>query len=180
MNEVLKEIKERRSIRKFKSDAIPQEILDQIIEAGLFAANGKGKQNTIMIQVSNKKLRDEISEMNRKIGGWNEGFDPFYGAPCMIIVLAKKDYKGAKEITAKSWIFLTLSGIATGGAWLLEYAALNFDGANPVAVNCIGKLSILLTMLLSWLVMKEKFTARSLIGLALLTAGIGLIIGFSL
>ena len=73
MNEVLKEIKERRSIRKFKSDAIPQEILDQIIEAGLFAANGKGKQNTIMIQVSNKKLRDEISEMNRKIGGWNEG-----------------------------------------------------------------------------------------------------------
>ena len=98
----------------------------------------------------------------------------------MAIVLAKKDYKGAKEITAKSWIFLTLSGIATGGAWLLEYAALNFDGANPVAVNCIGKLSILLTMLLSWLVMKEKFTARSLIGLALLTAGIGLIIGFSL
>ena len=92
MNEVLKEIKERRSIRKFKSDAIPQEILDQIIEAGLFAANGKGKQNTIMIQVSNKKLRDEISEMNRKIGGWNEGFDPFYGAPCMIIVLAKKDW----------------------------------------------------------------------------------------
>ena len=98
----------------------------------------------------------------------------------MAIVLAKRDYKGAKEITAKSWIFLTLSGIATGGAWLMEYAALNFDGANPVAVNCIGKLSILLTMLLSWLVMKEKFTARSLIGLTLLTAGIGLIIGFSL
>lgn len=96
------------------------------------------------------------------------------------IVLVKKDYRGAKEITPKSWIFLTLSGIATGGAWLLEYEALNFEGANPVAVNCIGKLSILLTMFLSWLIMKEKFTARSLIGLGLLTAGIGLIIGFSL
>ena len=96
------------------------------------------------------------------------------------IVLVKKDYKGAKQITAKSWIFLTLSGIATGGAWLCEYYALNFSGANPVAVNCIGKLSILLTMFLSWLIMKEKFTVRSLVGLGLLTAGIGLIIGFSL
>lgn len=96
------------------------------------------------------------------------------------IVLVKKDYKDAKSISAKSWIFLTLSGIATGGAWLLEYEALNFVGANPVAVNCIGKLSILLTMLLSRLIMKEKFNVRSLIGLGLLTAGIGLIIGFSL
>ena len=96
------------------------------------------------------------------------------------IVLVKKDYRGIKQITPKSWIFLSLSGIATGGAWLCEYYALNFSGANPVAVNCIGKLSILLTMFLSWLVMKEKFTARSLVGLGLLTAGIGLIIGFSL
>lgn len=96
------------------------------------------------------------------------------------IVLVKKDYKGAKQITAKSWIFLTLSGIATGGAWLCEYYSLNWGDANPVAVNCIGKLSILLTMFLSWLIMKEKFTARSLVGLGLLTAGIGLIIGFSL
>lgn len=53
-------------------------------------------------------------------------------------------------------------------------------GANPVAVNGIEKLSILLTMFLSWLIMKENFTARSLVGLGLLTAGIGLIIGFSL
>lgn len=98
----------------------------------------------------------------------------------MSIVLVKKDYKGAKQIAPKAWIFLTLSGIATGGAWLCEYYSLNFVGANPVAVNCIGKLSILLTMFFSWLIMKEKFTARSLIGLGLLTAGIGLIIGFSL
>ena len=42
MSEVLKEMKERRSIRKYKSDMVPQEILDQIIEAGLYAASGKG------------------------------------------------------------------------------------------------------------------------------------------
>lgn len=96
------------------------------------------------------------------------------------IVLAKKDYRGAKEITGKSWVFLTLSGIATGGAWLTEYAALNYVGSNPVAVNCIGKLSMLLTMFLSFAICKEKFTKRSLAGLFLLTAGIVLIIVFSL
>lgn len=96
------------------------------------------------------------------------------------IVLARKDYKDVKSITKKSWLFLILSGIATGGAWLCEYAALNYVGANPVAVNSIGKLSILLTMLFSFLVLKEKFTKKSLLGLSLLTAGIVLIIIFSL
>ena len=53
-------------------------------------------------------------------------------------------------------IFLTLSGLATGGAWLCEYYALNIDGVNPIAVNSIGKLSILLTMLFSFIILKEK------------------------
>lgn len=93
MSEVLEKIKSRRSIRKYKEEQIPQDILDQIIESGMYAANGMGYQNTIMIQVTNKKLRDEISRMNCEIGGWKEGFDPFYGAPAMIIVLAKKDWR---------------------------------------------------------------------------------------
>ena len=92
MSEVLKEMKERRSIRKYKSEMVPQDVLDKIIEAGLYAASGRGTQNTIIIQVTKKELRDEIAEMNRKIGGWEEGFDPFYGAPAMLIVLAKKDW----------------------------------------------------------------------------------------
>lgn len=62
-------MKELRSIRKFKSDMVPQEIIDQIMEAGLYAASGKGEQATIVIQVTNKALRDEIAEMNRKIVG---------------------------------------------------------------------------------------------------------------
>ena len=92
MSDVLKAMEERRSIRKYKADMVPQEIIDKIIEAGLYAASGKGTQNTIIIQVTNKELRDKISEMNCKIGGWEEGFDPFYGAPAMLIVLAKKDW----------------------------------------------------------------------------------------
>ena len=53
MSNVLEEMKTRRSIRKFKPDAIPQEILDKIIEAGTYAANGRGAQNVIIIQVTN-------------------------------------------------------------------------------------------------------------------------------
>ena len=67
---------------------VPADVLDQIIEAGTFAANGRGLQSPIIIAVTNKEMRDKIMEMNRKIGGWEEGFDPFYGAPVILIVLA--------------------------------------------------------------------------------------------
>ena len=92
MNEIICAMEERRSIRKFKPDMPSKEDLEQIIEAGLYAANGKGRQSTIIVAVTNKELRDKISALNCKIGGWQEGFDPFYGAPAMLIVLAEKDW----------------------------------------------------------------------------------------
>ena len=91
MNEIIKAMEERRSIRKFKPDMPAKQDLEQIIEAGLYAANGMGQQATITIAVTNKELRDELSEINRKIGGWDEGFDPFYGAPAILLVLANKE-----------------------------------------------------------------------------------------
>lgn len=92
MDPVLENIKTRRSIRRFKPDAVSQEILDKIIEAGLYAASARGTQYSIIVQVTNKELRDEISKINCQIGGWDSGFDPFYGAPAMLIVLARQDW----------------------------------------------------------------------------------------
>ena len=69
MSQVLEQIKSRRSIRKYKPDEVPQELLDQIIEAGLYAASGKGQQSAIIIQVTRRELRDEISRMNAQIMG---------------------------------------------------------------------------------------------------------------
>lgn len=92
MNEIIRAMKERRSIRKFKPDMPRKEDLQQIIEAGLYAANGMGKQAVITIAVTNQELRNRISADNCKIGGWKEGFDPFYGAPVILIVLAEKDW----------------------------------------------------------------------------------------
>ena len=88
MSDVLETIKSRRSIRKYKSDMVPQDKLDKIIEAGTYAATGMGKQSPIIVAVTNKELRDRLSAMNAKIMGVNS--DPFYGAPVVLIVLADK------------------------------------------------------------------------------------------
>ena len=96
------------------------------------------------------------------------------------IVLGRKAYVGIKEVKPKTWLFLTFSGLATGGAWLFEYAALAIEGVNPVAVNAVGKFAILLTMAFSAFVLKEKFTYKSIIGLVLLSLGIGAAVWFGL
>lgn len=90
MNETLKVLETRRSCRNFKPDMISEEELQEIVKAGTYAPTGMGKQSPLIIAVTNKELRDQIAEENRKIGGWKEGFDPFYGAPVILIVLANK------------------------------------------------------------------------------------------
>lgn len=92
MNEVISAMKSRRSIRKFKDEMPQKHDIEQIIEAGLFAANGRGEQNVITVAVTNREIRNELSKTNAKIGGWKEDFDPFYGAPVILIVLSKKDW----------------------------------------------------------------------------------------
>lgn len=91
MNETLKVLETRRSCRNFKPDMIKDEELKAIIKAGTYAATGMGKQSPIIIAVTDKKLRDEIMVANRKVANWGEDYDPFYGAPVILIVLAKKD-----------------------------------------------------------------------------------------
>lgn len=92
MSELLKKIETRRSIRKFKNTMIPRDVIDQIIKAGTYAATGRNHQGCKIICVTNPELRNQLSEVNRQIGGWPEGFDPFYGAPVVLIVLADKNW----------------------------------------------------------------------------------------
>ena len=90
MNDVIKAMKERRSIRSFKPDMPAEADIEQILEAGLYTPSGMGKQSVITVAVTNKEIRDKLAADNCRIGGWREGFDPFYGAPVILIVLAKK------------------------------------------------------------------------------------------
>ncbi len=88
MSNLQEQLRSRRSCRNFKPVMPSREEIDQIIGVGLYAPTGMDKQSTRIIAVTNKKLRDLIADENARIGGWKEGFDPFYGAPVIIIVLA--------------------------------------------------------------------------------------------
>ena len=88
MNEVIKNMEERRSVRGYKPDMIRKEDLDSIIEAGTYPATGMGMQSPIIVAVTDKATRDQLSAMNVKIMGTDT--DPFYGAPVVLIVLADK------------------------------------------------------------------------------------------
>lgn len=88
MSNAMESMLTRRSVRKYKKDMIPRDILDQILKAGSYAATGRNLQSPIMIAVTNRELRDRLSDMNARIMGVDS--DPFYGAPVVIIVLADR------------------------------------------------------------------------------------------
>ncbi len=76
---------------------------------------------------------------------------------------------GLAEISRKSWIFLILSGLATGASWLCYYRALQLGEASTVVP--IDKLSVVITLILAFVFLREKFTPKSAIGCLLITAG---------
>ena len=76
---------------------------------------------------------------------------------------------GIPEISKKSWLFLILSGLATGASWLCYYKALQIGEASKVVP--IDKLSVVITLILAFVFLHEKFTLKSLVGAGLITAG---------
>ena len=120
MNEFIKMMEERRSIRRFKPDMPPKAELEQIIEAGLYAPSAKNSQPTLTLAITNKELRDRISNANRKIGGWDEGFDPFYGAPTAVLVLGEKNNpNGVQDASlVMGNLLLAAPGIGLGSCWI--------------------------------------------------------------
>lgn len=88
MNEVLKALTERRSVKKYKDTPVARELIEKIAEAGTYAPSGMNKQASIIIAVTNKELRDRLSALNSKVRGIET--DPFYGAPAVLVVLYDK------------------------------------------------------------------------------------------
>ncbi len=87
MNEIIKAMEERREHPQILQPTMPaKEDLAQIVEAGLYAASGMGRQSAIIVAVTNKELRDQLAKTNAEIMG-KPDFDPFYGAPAILIVL---------------------------------------------------------------------------------------------
>ena len=87
--EAMNNLLERRSVRKYKDTQVPDDLLDKVLEAGLYAPTGMNTQNVVMVAVRDKETRDLLSKLNAAVMGSDR--DPFYGAPCVIVVLGNAD-----------------------------------------------------------------------------------------
>lgn len=119
-NEVLESIQLRRSIRSYRPDPVPKELLEAVIKAGLYAPSGKGSQETIILAITNPAMVKRLSKLNCEIGGWKPDFDPFYGAPAVLVVLAKKDrptrvYDGSLVMGN---LMLAAHSVGLGSCWI--------------------------------------------------------------
>ena len=81
-------IKDRRSVKKYTDKPVPRELIETVCRAGTWAATGMGRQSPIILAVTNKEVRDKLSEINAEVMGAKN--DPFYGAPVVLVVLANK------------------------------------------------------------------------------------------
>lgn len=120
MNSVIENMISRRSVRKFKSDMLPKETINEIIKAGTYAPTGRGMQSPIIVAVTNKKLRDKLSKINAQIMGKDDTFDPFYNAPVVLIVLADKScpthvYDGTLVMAN---LMLSAHSLGIGSCWI--------------------------------------------------------------
>ena len=118
-NEVLQAILSRRSCKKYKADPVPAEIIDAVIEAGLYAANGMAKQSAVILAVTDKATRDKLSALNAKYDPLKRK-DPFYGAPAVLPVIADKSvpthvYDGALVMGN---MMLAAHALGIGSCWI--------------------------------------------------------------
>ena len=89
MNDVLKCLTKRRSVRRYTQEQVAPEKLKAILKAGLYAPSGMNRQSTVMLVIQDKEVISELSHLNAEIMG--RDFDPFYGAPTVVVVLADKN-----------------------------------------------------------------------------------------
>ena len=87
--EAMNNLLERRSIRRYTEEQVSDELLDQVLEAGLYAPTGMNRQNVVMVAVRDRETRDQMMRLNAAVMGSEN--DPFYGAPCVIVVLGDPD-----------------------------------------------------------------------------------------
>ena len=120
VNEVIDAMVERRSCRSFKAEMPSEEQLDAVVEAGLYAASGMGRQSAIILKVTDRALRDRLSALNARAMGAPESTDPFYGAPVVLVVLAARDvpthvYDGS---LAMGNMLLAADSLGLGSIWI--------------------------------------------------------------
>lgn len=126
MNQTIKDIISRRSVKKYTNQQVPMELVEAVVNAGTYAPSGMNRQSAKIIAVTNKEMRDRLSRINLEIimgkklttsSGHN---DPFYGAPVVLVVLARKDvgtnvYDGALVMEN---LMVAANSLGLGSCWI--------------------------------------------------------------
>lgn len=117
-NETLARLLDRRSVKAYRPDAVPSEMLEQILAAGMNAPTGMNMQSPIILAITDKAVRDELSRRNAAVMGMSG--DPFYGAPVVLVVLARKDivthvYDGSLVM---GQMLLAAHALGLGACWI--------------------------------------------------------------
>lgn len=126
MNEIIENIISRRSVKSYKNVMPPMPLIEEICKAGTYAPTGMGAQSPIIIAVTNKEMRDRLSRINLQIVTNNNlttssgHSDPFYGAPCVLVVLAEKRcgtrvYDGSLVMAN---LMLAAHSLGLGSCWI--------------------------------------------------------------
>ena len=119
-NVVLKALKSRRSVRSYKKEQIKDEELKAVLEAGTFAPNGMGIQDSWIVAVQNPEIRAELVKLNAKILGTTS--DPYYGAPTIVLVFGSDPEKWRNSIQDGSLVLGNMMNaayaIGLGSCWI--------------------------------------------------------------
>lgn len=126
MNKTIEDIISRRSVKKYTDQEVPVELIEQVVKAGMYAPSGMNKQSAKIIAVTNKELRDRLSRINldiimgRNLTTSSGHTDPFYGAPVVLVVLARKDvgtniYDGSLVMEN---MMIAANSLGLGSCWI--------------------------------------------------------------
>jgi nitroreductase len=124
---------ERRSIKKYKPDPVPQDIVRKICTAGTYAPSGRNRQPAIILAVTDKSVRDRLSAINARILGTDA--DPFYGAPCVLCVLVDRQYNTSiyDGSLVMQNLMLAAYSLGLGSCWI-HRARETFDDEEGKAI----------------------------------------------
>ena len=92
MNDAVRNLMERRSIRAYTDRQVSDELLETVLNAGIYAPSGMNTQGVRLVAVRDRQTRDLLSKLNAAVMGTDR--DPFYGAPCVVVVLADPEIYG--------------------------------------------------------------------------------------
>ena len=125
-NQTLADIRSRRSVKKYMDQPVPRELVEAVVEAGMYAPSGMNRQSAKILAVTDKAMRDKLSRMNldiiigKQLKTSSGHSDPFYGAPVVLVVLAKKDcptrvYDGSVVLEN---MLLAAHSLGLGACWI--------------------------------------------------------------